>query len=229
VSAPVEFLADQGDLRAPAGVIGWLAEGDAAAPPDELVSTPALPGGTLHPRLERARAIMREPTIRLRLQRGDREGRGWVTSAGSVLVLPLPDGRLRLVPVQTQLLVDALLRITEVGPRPRFEPAVRIAVAPGALAEALAARDPVRAGIADPDQAGAFARIVGGLREHWRVEARWQPAPGATGARDLEVLDTEDGYWMVIPDHPTIELWPTTPTAVFSGLCAVFPAMGELA
>jgi hypothetical protein len=210
-------------------VIGWLAEGDATAAPDALAGTPAMPGGTLHPRLERARAIMREPMIRLRLQRGDREGHGWVTTAGCVLVLPLPDGRLRLVPVQSTLVVDALVRIMEVGPRPRFEPAVRIAVAPGRLAEALAARDPARAGLSDGEQAGAFTRIVAGLREHWRVEAGWQPAAGASGGRHIEVLDTEDGYWMVIPDHPTIELWPTTPTAVFSGLCGIFPKLGELA
>jgi hypothetical protein len=229
MSAAVDFLPDHGDLRAPASVIAWLAGDAASSVPDELAATSALRDGALHPRLEAARAIMREPAVRLRIRRGDREGRGWMTAAGSVLVLPLPDGRMRLVPVQTSLIVDALVRINEVGPRSRFEPGVRIAVSPGPLAEALAARDPARARLADPDQASAFARIVTGVREHWRVEARWRPASGAPGGRDLEVLDTQDGYWMVIPDHPTIELWPTTPTAVFSGLCAVFPRMGELA
>ena len=135
---------------------------------------------------------------------------------------------MRLVTVRTPLIIDALVRLNDVGPRPRFEPAIRISIAPAELAGALAARDASLAQLADPDQRAAFARIVGGLREHWRVAATWDPAEGALSGRDLEVLDTEDGYWLVIPDDPTIELWPTTPTAVFRGLCGLLPTFEEV-
>jgi len=130
--------------------------------------------------------------------------------------------------VPTPLLVDALVRLNNVGPRPRAEPALRIAVAPAELAQALATREPGRATIPARDRADAFARLLGGLREHWRVAARWEPAEGALPGRALEVLDTDGGYWIVVPDDPTVELWPSTPTAVFRALCGLFPRVTEV-
>ena len=131
--------------------------------------------------------------------------------------------------VRTPLIIDALVRLNDVGPRPRYEPAIRIAIAPGELARG--ARRP-RPGSARTwrtrNRPRRSPRIVGGLREHWRVAATWDPAEGALGGRDLEVLDTEDGYWLVIPDDPTIELWPTTPTAIFRGLCGLLPTFEEV-
>jgi hypothetical protein len=224
----VDFLADHGDLRAPAAIVEWLVSDGGEPAPDGLVDSGAMPDGALHPRLEAARRIVREPLAELWLQRGERRGRGWVARQGSVLAHPLTDGRTRLVTVRTPLIIDALVRLNDVGPRPRFEPATRIAIAPGELAEALAARDSTRAHLADAQQTAAFASIVGGLREHWRVAATWDPADGALGGRDLEVLDTEDGYWLVIPDDPTIELWPATATAIFRGLCGLLPTFDEV-
>lgn len=72
-------------------------------------------------------------------------------------------------------------------------------------------------------------RSRSGLREHWLVRTRWDPAPGALAGRVLEVLDTEDGYWLVVPDDPTVELWPTTPTMVFRSLAGLFPMAAEVA
>ena len=115
------------------------------------------------------------------------------------------------------------MRLNDVGPRPRVEPAVRITAPPGELAAALAARDPRRLRLAGPEQAGAFAGARGGLREHWSVAVSWEPAEGAIAGRRLEVLDTDGGYWLVVPDDPTVELWPTTPTEVFRGICNLFP------
>ncbi|MDA0137580.1 hypothetical protein [Solirubrobacter deserti] len=221
----IEFEEAHGDLRARVEVIDWVL-GERDAPPED--AGVLLVDGALHPRLQAAREIVRAPLAELWMERGDRRGRGWVSPRGSVLAHPLPDGRMRLVTVRTPLVIDALVRLNDVGPRPRFEPAIRIAVAPAALAEALAAREAVRAGIADPQQAAAFERVVAGLREHWRVSATWEPADGALGGRDIEVLDTEDGYWLVIPDDPTVELWPATPTAVFRGLCGLLPTFEEV-
>jgi hypothetical protein len=224
----VEYLPDHGDLRAPTAVMQWLIADEAAPPPEALAGTPALPEGTLHPRLAAAREIVRAPLVEVSLERGERQGRAWVAPAGSVLLHPLADGRARLVTVSTALFVDALVRLNDVGPRPRVEPAVRIVMAPGDLAAALAARDPGRAQIADIDQAEAFARMLAGLREHWRVAARWEPREGAVSGRHLEVLDADHGYWVVIPDDPTVELWPTTPSAVYRSLCALLPTVAEV-
>jgi hypothetical protein len=226
----IEFDPATPDLRAPAAAVAWLTGGGEAEPPgaDELAAAGVLGPDGLHPSLRGAREIVAGAGVDLRFERGERRGRGWVGATASVLVHPLPDGRARLVVVRTPLLVDALVMLNDVGPRPRVQPAVRIALAPGVLAEALAARDPSRAVLADPDQADAFAALVGGLREHWRVSTRWEPADGALGGRQLEVLDTDGGYWLVVPDDPTVELWPTTPTAVFRSLCRLFPMTAEV-
>jgi hypothetical protein len=223
----VEFLPEHGDLRAPAEVMDWFLRG-AEDPPQALAGTGALAGGALHPRLDAARAVIRSPVAELWLERGDRRGRGWIADGLSVLLHPLGDGRLRLITVRSPLIVDALVRLNDVGPRPRFEPAVRISLAPGELAEALATREPRRARLGGADQTAAFERVMSGLREHWRVAAAWEPADGALGGRDLEVLDTEDGYWLVIPDDPTVELWPTTPTAVYRSLAGLLPSFAEV-
>jgi hypothetical protein len=36
------------------------------------------------------------------------------------------------------------------------------------------------------------------------------------------------GYGLVIRDDPTVELWPTTPTAVFRALCDLFRLPSEM-
>jgi hypothetical protein len=198
------------DLRGPAAVIRRIVDGEADDPPSEPL-----------------RRAIRDARVELRLDRGDRRGRGWLGPAGAVIEHPLPDGRARLVTVSPPLLIDALVRLNDVGPRPR-PPDVRIAVSPAALAEGLATRDPARARLDDRDQAAAFGALLAGLREHWRVAARWEPADGALAGRALEVLDTDGGYWIVVPDDPTVELWPSTPTAVFRALCGLFPRTTEV-
>ena len=66
------------------------------------------------------------------------------------------------------------------------------------------------------------------LREHWRVEARWAPAPGSPGVRMIEAIDTGAGVWLVIPDDPEVELWPVTPTVLWRRLTALLPRDEEL-
>jgi hypothetical protein len=233
VTAQVEFRPEAADLRAPAGVIGWLTSASderPATPPEAeaLHAAGVLGEDGLHPALRAAEEIVAGARLELRFERGDRAGRGWVGPVASVLGHPLPEGRARLVVVRTPLLVDALVMLNDVGPRPRVEPAIRIGLSPGSLAAALAARDPAQAGL-DGAQAEAFAALVAGLREHWRVATRWEPAEGAIGGRELEVLDTDGGYWLVVPDGPTVELWPSTPTEVFRSLCRLFPMTAEVA
>jgi hypothetical protein len=232
----VELLAGIPDLRAPVGVMdAFLRDPEAEEPPfspadrDALAAAGGMPDGTLHPRLAAVRAAIAGSVVDLLLERGSRRGRGWLAGGEAVLVHPLPDDRVRLVSVTPPLVVDALVRLNDVGPRPRYAPAVKVALEPGELAEVLATGDPARATVADGDAERALAAIAGGLREHWKVTARWNPAEGALPGRELEVIDTDGGYWLVIPDPPTVELWPTTPTAVFRSLAQLFPLSHEIA
>jgi hypothetical protein len=171
------------------------------------------------------RAAMREPVCELLLARGDRRGRGWVDAETAVLEIPVPDGEPRHVQLPPRFLPDALARLNDLSPRPRREPAERLRLGAGELAEILATRDAARAGLlaGEPGE-----QLVRALREHWSVTATWTPAPGSTGARIVEVLDTAAGLWLVVPDDPGVELWPTTPTAVFRLLCALLPRDHEL-
>jgi hypothetical protein len=167
--------------------------------------------------------------VHLLLERGDRRGRAWLGPAGAVIAHPQPDGGTRTVMVPPPLMVDALVRLNDVGPRPWPQPAVRIRARAADLAQALATRDASRLRLSDPEQARAFAALLAGLREHWRVGARWEPAgDGELAGRNVEVIDSDAGYWLVQPDHPSVELWPTTPTEVFRALCRLFPLTREL-
>jgi hypothetical protein len=143
------------------------------------------------------------------------------------MVLPEPDGRRKLVDVPTPFLPAALARMNELGPRPRIEPAVRLRFDVSELLELLARRRDTRH---RPEPEGAaVAPLLSGLREHWRAEARWPSAPDSPGRRVVEVIDTEAGLWLVVPDEPTVELWPTTPTDVWMQLAGLLPRDEELA
>ena len=99
-----------------------------------------------------------------------------------MLAHPLRDGRARITALPPALVIDALVRLNDLGPRTRVEPAVRIATAPGPLAAALAGPTAAHVTLPDSDQAAALADLIGGLREHWRVTVAWDPAEGARTA-----------------------------------------------
>jgi hypothetical protein len=225
----VEFLPERAQVSAPAAVVEWIVAGAAEAPHDpDLIASGVLEDGELHPRLQAIRDAVAGAPVHLLLERGDRRGRGWLGPAGAVVAHPLPDGRMRLLMLPAALLVDALVRLNDVGPRPRARTAPRLSVAPGELAQALATRDAAAVRLEAPERAQAFSDLIAGLREHWRIATQWEAADGEPRGRDLEVLDTEDGYWLVVPDDPTVELWPVTPSAVFGGLCDLFPPAAEV-
>lgn len=225
----VELSEDARELRAAPDVVDWLlnADDDDALPEALRDAGATNASGRLVPGLQELRGAVRSARVDLQIERGDRRGRGWLGPDGAVLAHPLPDGRGRVAMVGIPLMVDALVRLNDVGPRPRPERA-RIRCAPGPLAHALAARDVGRLPLADAAQRTAFTALVGALREHWRVAAHWDPADGALSGRDVEVLDTDDGYWLVVPDGPDVELWPSSATDVFRGLCQVFPLPTEV-
>ena len=93
-------------------------------------------------------------------------------------------------------LPGALARLVELGPRPHAPDAAPRRVGAGELARALAA----------PGE----SPLVEGLRRRWRIEAR---RPGIR--RVVEVLDTDTGLWLLMPDGAEVDLVPVTPTRVF--------------
>ena len=224
-----DFDAETGLLVASEAAVAALRAGAEATPDGwaELEAAGAVTGGVPHPALRPALEAMRSPVCGLDLQRGDRRGSGWVDGQVAAMVLPEPDGRRKLVDVPTPFLPAALARMNELGPRPRIEPAVRLRFDVSELLELLARRRDTRH---RPEPEGAaVATLLSGLREHWRAEARWPPARDSPGRRVVEVIDTEAGLWLVVPDEPTVELWPTTPTDVWMQLAGLLPRDEELA
>ena len=224
-----DFDAETGLLVASEAALAALRSGADATPDGwaELEAAGAVAGGMPHPALQPALEAMRSPVCALDLQRGDRRGSGWVDAQVAAMLLPEPDGRRKLVDVPTPFLPAALARMNELGPRPRVERAVRLRFEVPELLELLARRRDSR-DRPEPD-ASAVAALLAGLREHWRAEARWPPAQGSAGRRVVEVIDTEAGLWLVVPDEPTVELWPTTPTDVWRQLAGILPRDEELA
>jgi len=221
---------DSGTLRASAAAFAALRDGSHS---EELDATGARTAGEPHAALGPALQAMRAPVCELTLLRGTRRARGWVDGEAVALLVPEDDAaeRLALRTLPTTFVPDALARLNDLGPRPRVEPAVRLRLPVSELATRLAnpkapALPP--AGM-DETEAAALRTLAASLTEHWRVEARWRPSPDSPGVRIVEVVDTTAGLWLVVPDGPSVELWPTTPTTVFRQLSALLPNADELA
>lgn len=199
-------------------------------PAESLERAGALVGGELQPGLVGGLRAVSEPICELAMARGRREGNAWVKEQWSALVVPAGEqARWRLHVVPTEFLPAVLARLNDLGPRPRHRPAVRLRFAAGGLAAMLASGDPSAVASGGNDNQRAAARgLVAGLREHWRVEARWEPSRGSPGVRALEVIDTVGGLWLVVPDGGDVELWPAAPTLVWRQLTALLPRDEDL-
>jgi hypothetical protein len=226
VSWEVDFSEASGTLLAPRPVIERLLEGGEPAP--SLAAAGAIVDGALHPSLEPALAAVDGALCRMRLERGARSGAVWASPGVCAILVPSPqDGRLRLSSFPTLFLPDALARVNDLGPRPRIEPARTISLTPGDLAAAIAERSASVAGL-DELSRELLQNTLDVLREHWRIESRWQPSAESAGVRVVEVIDTDAGMWSLVPDGSTVELWPTTPTKVFRALGGLLPRDHEL-
>jgi hypothetical protein len=176
-------------------------------------------------------AALTAPVCELELQRGPRRGRGGVGERFATLIVPARENTgYELIVVTTAFLPDALSRLNDVSPRPRVAHALILRYGQGELARILAGRDAALAAelAGDDDKAAAAAELVEGLREHWRVEARWATAGGGHGRRAVEVLDSDRGLWRVVPDGAAVELRTSTPTEVFRALVGLLPSDTEL-
>ena len=194
---------------------------------EELEAAGATTGGRPHPALEPAVAAMRSPVCDVRMQRGERRAHGWADAHVATLLVPADAGRMRMTVVPTAFLPDALARLNDLTPRPRVERGVELRLTPGQLASVLAGAPD--GGIDDDDAANALRSIAATKREHWRVDVAWEPADDAPATRGVEVIDTDDGLWLIQPGDDDVAVWPTTPTVVFRLLCGLLPHNDELA
>jgi len=148
----------------------------------------------------------------LEMARGRRSGYGWVGARLAALVVPAGEQwMLHLVPVE--FVPDALARLNGLGPRPEGQMASPVRYDPALLAQAVATGE---------------HELTQGLREHWRVEAVWPSGPERVSRRAVEVLDTQEGLWLVTPVEGQVELAHVRPTEVFRRLCGLLPAPSEL-
>jgi len=229
----ISFDGTTGVLRAPPSawavlraVIGGSDTVDDAAR-RELESAHVLVGDAVHPSLVPALAAIRAPICSLALSRGSRTASAWIDGRVAALHLPEPDGRLTLTTVPTSFVPIALAKMNDLSPRPHCPPRAPLRLRAGELATLLAFG---RAGVAAHREGPEAVRaLVAGLREHWRVEARWARSPASPGVRVVEVVDTRDGLWLVTPDDPYVELSPSTPSAVFEALVRLLPRDADLA
>ena len=200
------LLLEQADFAELVAAAAGNAPQDAAAR-ERLAAAGALERGVPHAAIAGGVQAALAPVVELELQQGAARADGWADGFAAALLLPREE-RHQLHVVPTAFLPAALARVNELGPRPRAEAAERRRLTAGELAQELAGR-------AD-------------LRRHWRVDARWPAAEGSPGVRHVEVLDTEGGLWLVVPDGDDVELWPTTPTTVWRLLSGLLPRDEEL-
>ena len=86
---------------------------------------------------------------------------------------------------------------------------------------AAADREPVDLGSAELGRLVAEQReALAGLRGHWRVDARWIEEQRM---EMLEVLDAEQGLWLVVPQEGGAQLRPTRAAEVWRHLTGLIP------
>lgn len=154
--------------------------------------------GRPHDALAGALAAIRKAVGTVELSYKNDVMRGWIGEFGVALLAPVvgdPDRR-QLSDVPPSALPGVLAKAADLGPRPR------------------------------PDYAGAIPygdAVLANTRRHWRLSVTWAwgggsclPAQGASEATAFEVIDTDDGMWLVEhnEDGGDSLAWPTTPTTV---------------
>ena len=148
----------------------------------------------------------------LEMARGGRTGYGWAGARLAALVVPAGERwTLHVVPVE--FVPDVLARLNGLGPRSERRLASPVRFDPELLARAVATGE---------------HEVARGLREHWRVDALWPAGPERVSRRVVEVLDTQDGLWLVTPVDGQVELAHVRATEVFRRLCGLLPSSTEL-
>lgn len=156
-----------------------------------LQSAGIIDGGTVHSALAGPLATVVGPEIsRFQLHRSSKVMLGWLSREVGALLLPAgEDGLCRFLHLHPSLLPESLARLVDLSPRPP---------APGA--------EPV------PYEEAALA----GVRGRWQLSAAWTLSDGRNSGGRLQVLDTDEGMWLLRPgDDKQLVAWPAAPTLVW--------------
>lgn len=165
----------------------------------------------LSPAVSRALQAVRGPLAELRIERRATEVKSWIGVHAVVVLVPRAEGLLEVAPAAPGHLPDLVARLVELGPRPTPDRDA-ITVAPGALAEAIAA----------PGSTASHTGIPA-VRDFWLMEMT-VPYGGPVLHR-LEVLDTDDCLWLLEREEGAVRLEPTTSSAVWRRLVAMVAAV----
>jgi hypothetical protein len=137
-----------------------------------------------------------------------------IDGAPCLLVTDRPVGERAVLTLAPGHVAIALAAWLDLGPRPRpAEPAIRLD--PGAMAVLIGRGQAHGHGLDHELATGLQRRLEPGVR-HWVV--RFQ---SGGWRRNLEVLDGNGGIWRVRAAGETVELAPTTTTAVVRELVAL--------
>lgn len=203
----------------------------AASQAQALTDCGALVAGRPHPALERVLAPTLAPVLELAVSRDDVVARGWADDRDASLLIPLSGGELRrLAGVPVTLLPGVLAGMLGVGPRPGPAEREPVELESGQLGRLIAGERGQRAaegqGAADSPEPPEAAAVVAGLRDHWRIDARWVEDGRA---EMLEAIDAARGLWLVMPRREGgARLEPTCATEVWRHLTGLIPTSVEM-
>lgn len=181
---------------------------------EALTEVGAAEGGRMHPTLARPLEAVGSPLAELRIERRATRVSGWMDAHAAILLVPRGEDLFEVAPTAVRFLPDLVARLVELVPRPEGK-RLALTMAPGALAEAIAAPGPSATGT------GTDTGLPT-VRDFWLLETI-EPDGGPRIHR-LEVLDTDDGLWQLEREQGSVRLQPTTSAGVRRRLTATVAA-----
>jgi hypothetical protein len=221
--------------------------------PDEterLRGVGVIEGQHLEPRVARLAETVGRAWARLSFDlRGQTTGthvEGWITPEAAALALGarahgssvadfilLPPG---IVPLQ-------LARLLRLGPRARPKVVEPVELDAALLEILLCSSKPFTLGHIDALTSGetlippwkeVLEELSRGTRGRWRAGCWWNSATQSPQAREMEVVDSDAGSFLVTPKPPgahtfaRVQLRPVTPAAIWRLLCSLMPDVSEV-
>jgi len=189
----------------------------------------------VHPEVEAALAPMERPVCELEVRESGRLVEGWMSREAVSFVYPAHEDLVDVAVIHPSLVPWSLASLVGLEPRPRTEVAIDLLLVREDIERLLSAKvyDPAAVRGPSGDEpaatvARAMDRIVAGLRGRWRAEARWVNRDGQPAGRVVEVIDTDDGLWLVEPADREMKLRAITPTMAWRLLINMPPWIDEV-
>lgn len=150
------------------------------------------------------------------------QGAGWMGEETAALALDAPDEMVELICLAPTFVPAALARVLGISPRAssRSE-AIRL---PRTQVDAFFAADLHHRSLAGETAPAIDLIFAAPGACGWELSVRWPDPAGTTHTRNLRVIDTPSGFWVVADDAAGYAtLLPATPTTVWRLLLRQFP------